>query len=74
VVVELSYLGRDLSDLPTLEPVASVQDDPVLLLELPQLRVDVERPAEVRLKSTARLIIIDRRKYFGKRSLIFCKI
>jgi len=50
VVVELSYLGRDLSDLPTLESVAGVQDDPVLLLELPQLRVDVKRPAKVSLK------------------------
>ena len=53
MVVELSDLGGDLSDLPALEAVAGVEDDAVLLLELPQLRVDVEGSPEVSLEGHA---------------------
>lgn len=49
VVVELPDLGGDLADLPSLQPVLGVEDLAVLLLELPQLGVDVEGAAEVRL-------------------------
>ena len=50
MIVELSDLGGDLTDLPPLEAVPGVKDDPVLLLELPQLRVDVESSPKVCLK------------------------
>lgn len=49
MVVELADLGGDLADLPALESVARVERAAVLLLELPQLRVDVERAPEVAL-------------------------
>ena len=49
VVVELSDLGGDVSDLRPPESVLLVQDGPVGLLVLPQLGVDVEGPAEVAL-------------------------
>ena len=47
MIIQLSNLARDLPDLPALQPVSRVEDGAVLLLELPQLCVDVERPAEV---------------------------
>ena len=46
VVVQLPDLGRDVADLPPLHAAAG-QHLPVLLLELPQLAVDVERLVEV---------------------------
>ena len=49
VVVELANLGGDLAYLPPLEVVLAVEDVAVLLLELPQLRVDVKGAAEVGL-------------------------
>ena len=49
MVVELPDLRGYLADLPPLEAVPRVQHRPVLLLELPQLRVDVEGAAEVGL-------------------------
>ena len=52
MIVELSDLGGDLTDLPPLEAVPGVKDDPVLLLELPQLRVDVESSAKVCLEKS----------------------
>jgi hypothetical protein len=50
MIVELSDFRCDFSDLPSLEAVSRIEDGPMLLLKLPQLRVDVERPAEVSLK------------------------
>lgn len=49
MVIQLAYLGRDLAYLPSLETVLAVEDVTMLLLEFPQLRVHIERPAEVRL-------------------------
>ncbi len=50
MIVELSDFRCDFSNLPPLEAVSRIEDGPMLLLKLPQLRVDVERPAEVSLK------------------------
>lgn len=49
MIIKLPDLGRDLADLPPLQAVLGVEDHAVLLLELPQLRVDVEGAPEVRL-------------------------
>ena len=54
MIVELSDLGGDLTDLPPLEAIPGVKDDPVLLLELPQLRVDVESSAKVCLEKISK--------------------
>ena len=49
MVVELPDLRGYLADLPPLEAVARVQHDPVLLLELPQLGVDIKCASKVGL-------------------------
>lgn len=49
MIVELSDLGGDLTDLPTFESVLGVQYLSVLLLKLPEFRVNIESSAEVRL-------------------------
>lgn len=49
VIIELSYLGGDLADLPSLQSIFGVKDLSVLLLELPQFRVNVESSAKVGL-------------------------
>lgn len=57
MIIKLSDFRGYLADLPSLEAVAGVQDDSMLLLELPQLGVDVERASEVSLeRSLDRLI------------------
>lgn len=52
MIVQLSDLAGDLADLPALQAVFGVQHQAMLLLELPQLRVHVERAPEVRLPLT----------------------
>ena len=49
MVVQLADLGGDLPDLPPLESVLPVKYGAVLLLELPEARVDVKGAAEVAL-------------------------
>lgn len=49
MVVELADFGSDFSDLPSLESVSRIEHGTVLLLELPQLGVDVKRATEVGL-------------------------
>lgn len=49
VVVELANLGGNLANLPALEAKLGVQYLTVLLLKLPQLRVDVKGASKVRL-------------------------
>lgn len=49
MVVELSYFGGDLPDLPTLQTIFSIQYKTMLLLKFPQFRVNVERPSKIRL-------------------------
>lgn len=49
MIVQLSDLAGDFADLPTLEAVFRVEDEAMLLLEFPQLRVHVKRATKVRL-------------------------
>lgn len=49
MVVELSNLGGNLANLPALETILGVEDLAMLLLKLPQLRVDVKGASKIRL-------------------------
>lgn len=49
MVVQLSYFGSYFADLPPFETVFGIQNLPVLLLELPQLRVYIESSSKIRL-------------------------
>ena len=49
MVVELADFGGNFPYLPTFQTIAGIENGPVLLLELPQLGVDVEGAAKVSL-------------------------
>jgi hypothetical protein len=49
MVVELSYLGGNLADLPSFQVIFRVQNVPVLLLKSPQPRVGIESSLKMSL-------------------------
>lgn len=57
VIIELSDFRCNFSDLPSLESIASVENDSMLLLKFPQLRVDVECAAEVSLNKYFKILV-----------------
>lgn len=49
MIVELANFRSDFTNLPPFQTVLRIQNLPVLLLELPQFRINVEGPPEIRL-------------------------
>lgn len=66
MIVKLSYFGGNLSDLPPLQSILGVEDLPVLLLELPQFRVNVEGSAKVSLP----LLVAILRQVTGRKRIL----
>lgn len=55
MVIELAYFACDFADLPPFEAVFRVENVSILLLKFPQLRIRIERAAEIRLPLTVSL-------------------
>ena len=49
MVIKLTNLGGNLSNLPSLEPVLGVEDLPVLLLKLPKFCIYIKCSAKIGL-------------------------
>lgn len=49
MVVQLAYFRSDFANLPSLEAIPRVENGTMLLLEFPQLGVDVKGPTEISL-------------------------